>query len=774
MVNTTLKCAHTRLYLVTFALLVLSLPGLAGPRRNENSLLSDECRRLHATTKDIGTCLDQPRVWKQYPLASVRTGTTRNGKAVGRRMLIVAVGPFVKDAALASAAAKQLESLGDIGAGLALDIDRGIRSPDSQMAEALKNPTSQLNAESARISVAVANKLHPILQIASDRYRLRLKDVLDAAGVNADQFGLALVDTYCSEAEGCSLAGYVDRPHDPGFQRYGKLSAWIRVKPTPDGAYRLPLPGAPVAAPVIDSNVRHAVGRPWPRQAGDADTLENFERLVQRRRAQRIDVNYAAVDILGLSPRSMLAVADILDSPSYVAPRLKPDGTALKRASDELARTRLLECSRLRGILDPAAVGECAGYSVDYPELVSCLNAGYCLPPTGQKAVLDLMLIANRAKLQDLAVLNVFPRIKLGRNEAEFLAAAKACAANGLGGTDAANCVLRQQSGEKERQTLACIDAARRDGTVDAKSLSPCIAQFTRRSPALATVSKCVASVKGEARAVTLCTVESQLPESSRQVVACARQAMTSDGRVDKNVVANCLLGKNERAALACVRKSRDWQQGTLCAAGGLLPKPIAEAMDCLKSKSTAEAAVCLGGKSVPGEAGRLLRCAAESSFNSMGTALCMAGDNLTADQRILLQCAVTSGGEPVSTATCTAGNLAMKEFNNCKGKKFGEAPCFGPNNDLLRISKQLGVEIGPKSVVADYVNIQLRLLEVPMGVLEKPAAEAMRIAGTQAGAIVEGHKALLDAIAKGDLGGAVAQHVKNTCQTLSFGVIKC
>lgn len=756
------------------ALAAAGSPCFAGSAKDTDWMLTQECKELSGGERQ--DCLLGARVWDQYSLASVRTGTSASGKPVGRRILLVAVGPFETGRRAKRVFANQSRALEDIGASLAKDIDLGIRSPDLQMAGALKDPKSQLSAESNRISAEVSAAVNRFLQISAARYMARTTEALHSEGLKSNEFSLAIVETYCSEANGCNLAAYVDASKSEAFQRYGKLSSWLKSKKftSADVVYRLTLAGDALA-PVADPVVRQALGRPWPRQPSAEGMLEDFERLVDRRRAARIDLNYATADALGLSPRSLLAVADIIDSPGYVGPRLQAEGgAALKRSSDELARTRLLECARLRGNFDAAAVGDCAGYKIDFTELVACLNARRCLPTTGQKAFVDLMLVADKAKVKELAVLNVFPRITLGKDESAFRAAAKSCTEKGLAGDEAALCVVQMQAGEKEKKTIACINSARSGGPIDVRALSPCVRQFTENSPVLSNAAECVANAKGDRRAVALCATESQLPESSRKVVECAREAMVGEGQVDKAAVANCLLGKNEQQALACVRKSKDWQQGALCAAGGALPKQVKDAIDCAKSRSTAEAAVCLGGSSVPGDAGRMLKCVAESSFNAMGTALCMAGDNLTVDQRILLQCAITSGGEPTSTATCAAGNLAMKEFNNCKGRNFGEAPCFGPNNDFIRISRQLGIEVGPKSVVADYVNIQLRLLEVPMSAIDKPAQEAMKIASSQAGAIVEGHKALVDAIAKGDIKGAAAQHVKNTCRVLSLGVVKC
>lgn len=212
--------------------------------------------------------------------------------------------------------------------------------------------------------------------------------------------------------------------------------------------------------------------------------------------------------------------------------------------------------------------------------------------------------------------------------------------------------------------------------------------------------------------------------------------------------------------------------------AGDKLPESTKQLMSCAtdRSSSAAAVAVCMGGKTVPGDAGRLLRCAAESSFNSVGTALCMAGDGLTLDQRIFLQCAITSGGEPTSTATCTVGQLAMKEFRNCKGKQFAEEPCFGKNNELIKLSAQLGVPIGKNSVVADIANVQLRLLEMPMDVAAPGVQQGLDQLGKQTSALVGAHKGILDAIAKIPTNpeAAVKGYAKSGCEIATYGIGIC
>jgi hypothetical protein len=78
-----------------------------------------------------------------------------------------------------------------------------------------------------------------------------------------------------------------------------------------------------------------------------------------------------------------------------------------------------------------------------------------------------------------------------------------------------------------------------------------------------------------------------------------------------------------------------------------------------------------------------------------------------------VLECAAQTSGALPGTAICSAGKLAVKEMMNCRGKNFGEGNCFSESNELRKLAKRFGMEIGPHSVVADVVNIQLKIADV-------------------------------------------------------------
>ncbi len=116
------------------------------------------------------------------------------------------------------------------------------------------------------------------------------------------------------------------------------------------------------------------------------------------------------------------------------------------------------------------------------------------------------------------------------------------------------------------------------------------------------------------------------------------------------------------------------------------------------------------------GEAQRIAACYAEAQGVPAAVAVCIASKNLTQDQRIVLQCAAAASGAPHATAVCAGGKMAAKEMMNCKGKKFGEGNCFNDNNEIRKLFSKAGIPIGPNSVVAQVINIQLQMSQLTMG----------------------------------------------------------
>ena len=103
---------------------------------------------------------------------------------------------------------------------------------------------------------------------------------------------------------------------------------------------------------------------------------------------------------------------------------------------------------------------------------------------------------------------------------------------------------------------------------------------------------------------------------------------------------------------------------------------------------------------------------------------------------------------------------MAIKELMNCRGKNFGEENCFGESNELRQLAKRFGMEIGPHSLVADVVNVQLKIA----------SATTTPIASAAAQVLPEVVKVLPDPThpkpedALGPVAGPVVKHVEDYC----------
>jgi hypothetical protein len=144
-------------------------------------------------------------------------------------------------------------------------------------------------------------------------------------------------------------------------------------------------------------------------------------------------------------------------------------------------------------------------------------------------------------------------------------------------------------------------------------------------------------------------------------------------------------------------------------------------ALECGGAADAGALALCVAGSgALRGDLGKLAKCAVQSQGSPMGTGVCMYADKLNVDQQILLQCAVSSGGEPTATSICALGQLGMKELKQCKGKKFGEGPCFGHGNEFQKLVKAItGDYIKPSSVVGQLLNAHLDVLKSTVGLAE-------------------------------------------------------
>lgn len=733
-------------------------------------------------------CLLAPRTWYGEGLATVAVGRDEKG-LVGRRFTLYITGPSPLGTRRANEIDARLRAtLPQIRDVLYQSIDAKPSAPSSVAQGLQDNPAQALKSLYEQANQRNAASLSNALEIAALSLRDRLANDVQLTPAEAQKFGLALFEGPCETRNGCDFAPHVLDSRSASFDRYAKLREWARQAGVvhPNRLVELNVVNGVLKPEAAKSARLHPAVRERTERTPE-EYFKAFESFIPERRRKGMDVSYVAAEFAAVPRDALLTVADAVDTPSFVFDRLPQSGRAFERVSNELARTRILECRRFRGALSEAELSQCAGYIVDAATITSCMNGGTCRPSVGKELTADLLLIAGpTSNWRGLALHSSLPRIGVGSvkpgQEEETLRVLNSCRDNSETAAEFARCLATHRGGETMKKTYACLqEASGKKGRAYGQAIGDCVVSLSKLSAEDARRLECASRHESDARGMALCLYSGQLPREASAVISCANRLSDAGRNARGQALFDCAvagLGPNERQAFNCLREARtagNWQDGALCVAKGKIPSELQDAIECNRKHAGQFAAVaaCYGGKNLPEPQGRVLRCAAESGFDATGTALCMAGDGLTPDQRILLQCATTSGGEPMATAICTGGKLAIKEFQNCKDQRFGKGKCFGSGNDLLKIAKRLGSEIGPNSVVADIVNLQLRLLE-----FQRPPIEAGQavLDGVMkhAAAVVEADLKTFDLLAKGQIGAAAQNAVKAACRRAFLGVIRC
>jgi hypothetical protein len=474
----------------------------------------------------------------------------------------------------------------------------------------------------------------------------------------------------------------------------------------PDGSF------APVVA-ALDKGQWHD---DFPKSVLQA-TLVNAVKQLRRSKAV---LSYTAAELAALSRENMARAADAFDSPTLAASRLLPVPAAtLQGLSDELGRVRLRECVRLRDLSDPEAAGECAGYKVSYKDLANCLGGKDCMPPFGGKVNVETLLVKANASLADIATSNELPRKRIGAAN-DLINMANKC--GGTSSDDLSLCLLKETTGRdpKSAQTLNCIQAAGNNGSALANCAMEGLPDNEKKK------LECFQNNPKDAKAVALCATRDAFPPELQKMIACTSDLKKTPSSVAQAVSCSGVAG-NSREAACLLANQEKWADAALCIVEDKIPPEAKSAMRCAaKSDSLTSLGVCMVANDATGEAQRIAMCYAEAQGVTAALAVCLAGKNLNQDQRIALMCAAQTNGAPQATAGCVAGKLAVREMGYCKGKKFGEDNCFNKNNELRKLTESLGVEIGPTSVAADVINLQLQVMQIQSGPILDAAGKAM------------------------------------------------
>lgn len=438
---------------------------------------------------------------------------------------------------------------------------------------------------------------------------------------------------------------------------------------------------------------------------------------------------------IGMTQESAAHVVDLIQQPMDAVEHLKTDAQAgtvqvLASISDEVARSRLIECVQLRK-LDGAALAEiatCSGYKVTDETLRACMNGQRCMPAFNATGYAEVVRITQDLNLRGLANATLIPRLQ-SIDLPSFESLARQCgqanaAVAGDGEYEAAamNCVLRKSSLEAAKM-ISCTN----DAGSDRVKLLHCA---TLSGGTVSAAVSCWQDHSDNVSDAALCAGGSQLPPGT---LACVN-AFRSSGN-GENAAKDCLsvlvsgdprVSKMLSSLHACIKHNpTDRNRATLCMVMPALSHDEGVMFTCASQASSWDGfAGCALTNELPskvgGALGEMLNCGIQSGGDAAGTAICLVGPKLNRDQQILLQCAATSGGEPNTFAVCAGGQLAMKEFINCRNVHFGEGACFGRNNDIHKLIRNLGLgDIHQGTVVGDLLDKQLDVFKTQVQIAQ-------------------------------------------------------
>lgn len=457
----------------------------------------------------------------------------------------------------------------------------------------------------------------------------------------------------------------------------------------------------------------------WPASVGAAQDV--FEEGVRWLRASGKKYPVAAPVLAGMPIQIAVATADVLDSPAEAVSYLesKVDAT-LQRVSDEIARTRIRECVQFRSVKPTAEqVLGCTGYQIGDSEIEKCLlGAGCRAKLTGKDTYLGVIELVKQYDVATLAKSNLMPRLPLGEY-GPMVDAYRKCVSEGKVSDN--ECAMTSGMGKDARKAFDCAKKQDPDGQLKLNAaafdcvLGSSISKNERELFDCANSNK-AAMKEGAYKGTIRCALGTVAPKEALAIAECY-----SNGKRDSAKCALNAVGGKDLGRINCLRESKTASASLGCL-GDKLPPDARKALECTSSSSDAAGlALCVAASGVlKGDVGKLAKCAVSSQGNPLGTGVCMYGDKLTADQRILLQCAASTGGVPVTMGVCVLGQMGMKALVECKGKKFGEGPCFGHGNEMQKLVKAItGDYIKPSSVVGQLLNAHLDVFKGTAGLIQ-------------------------------------------------------
>lgn len=193
---------------------------------------------------------------------------------------------------------------------------------------------------------------------------------------------------------------------------------------------------------------------------------------------------------------------------------------------------------------------------------------------------------------------------------------------------------------------------------------------------------------------------------SEADAQACMDKA---DGNEEK--FAECMLPKmlsnDQIKAYKCAKAGDgDEMQIGACLAKQLVGDKEGEAIDktmqCYKQHGDdyKKYPLCMAGDQYDPKVSATVNCIADRAesgeVSAWVVAGCAAGSQLgmNAEMAIAVECAMSTGGQPYAFAGCTAGRLTQRELTKCFTDGVGGDGCFGPNNDIVKGLKAVGLDL--------------------------------------------------------------------------------
>ena len=676
-----------------------------------------------------------PRVWAEHPLGAVDVGWEAEANSAVRAAAFLAVlGPEIEDEWDAKAVRTCATSIGGLSETASLKIESA-KSVEATLVDLVKaggNVTAaSFNAERKKRSDDIASRLAKEV----DDKRAQLFACMPGK-YGAGTFQVGVVFRTCPPVAGkdhpcaalASMAAESARRRASAFVNVAD-SFYERGAVAYGSVYTVTAPGIPFAK--LES-LQDATR--W-KEPSTAEAIARFEALALRVRdlnklpaqlKEPLTIHFAVPRAIGLTQDTAARVLDVLASPSEAMRPLGRGIQALNDLSDEVARTRILECSRLRGLDNLAQISDCAGYKLDPGQLAECMNARRCLPQIEAKAWASLVAITDSLDLQGLAAGSMFARMQDGWSTyGKYEAAARACAQAADSATDdqayqqAAGLCLIQSGlvGTKERELYACVSAAKRDSA----RLMDCAVSAAGGD--LGQAYACWKESGTEPLDVALCAGRGKIDPKVLQCVDGYREG-GAEGAVKACLLA--ALPSDEARMAACIADNpKNRSAAAVCLVSPSLSPKEAAALKCAQEQAGDWGAMagCAAAPYIAGMAGgdlgRALQCGLQSGGDPLGTTVCMASGDLNPTQQILLQCAAVSP-DGLTFATCAGGQLAFKEFMHCREVKFGADKCFGPNNEIRRLVRNLGLgDINENTLVAKYFNAHLEYYKFQVALAE-------------------------------------------------------